>query len=106
MIAILLQDLATEPAPIDTMVPDQVVPDLHYFNKIDLLALRSCSRILPHELFAVSKEAGSVILSGRRLAPGNLLKERANLVATSTDPRPRAHEMRDERTFDRCVARI
>src|ERR1700730_12943844 len=106
MIAILLQDLAAEPAPIDTMVPDQVVPDLHHLNKIDLLAVRSCSRILPHELLAVGEKAGSVILSGRRFSFGNLLEERADLVAPATDPRVRAHEMRNERTFDRCVGRI
>ncbi len=48
--------LESDPSPIDPMMGDESVGNIHHFNKIDLIALRGCARILPCQLPAVGKE--------------------------------------------------
>src|SRR5215467_2824032 len=45
-----LQELNAEPAPIDAMVLDQAVLQLHDLDKVDLLALIGKARVFPHQL--------------------------------------------------------
>src|SRR5205823_7987451 len=45
-----LQDLDAEPAPIDTMVLDQAVLQLHDLDEVDLLALVGKAWIFPHQV--------------------------------------------------------
>src|SRR5262245_24385518 len=44
------------PAPVDPVIGDQTVLDVHRFEKVDLLAMRRSARILPGQQPAVGKE--------------------------------------------------
>src|ERR1700704_5283941 len=60
MVAILLKDLDTEPAPIDAVAVDQPILDLHHLDEIHLLAVRRRARIFPHQLLAIGEETAAI----------------------------------------------
>src|SRR5580704_12752469 len=48
--------LEADPAPIDPMVGNQPIRDIHHFDQVDLIALRRFARILPDQLPAIGEE--------------------------------------------------
>ena len=49
--------LTPNQAPIDTMLADETVLDLHRFDEIHLIAIRRLARILPDQPAAIGEEA-------------------------------------------------
>src|SRR5216684_96910 len=50
-----------DPSPIDAMVGNEAVRDIHHLYEVDLIALRCLARILPDKLSAVGKEGSGPI---------------------------------------------
>src|SRR5882757_1871837 len=53
--------LETDPSPIDPMVGNKAVRDIHHFDEVDLVALRCLARIFPDQLPAVGEERSGPI---------------------------------------------
>ncbi len=81
MILVPLQHLDPAPAPIDFVILNQPVFDVHHFNKIHLLAGGRVARILKDERVPIGEISGPIILAQLRFALGEHLKQLSEFLA-------------------------
>jgi len=55
------EHLESDQSPIDPMMGNEAAGIIHDFDKVNLIALRRCARILPGQLPAVGKERSDAI---------------------------------------------
>ncbi len=75
MVSVVFQNVEAEPPPVDPVLLNQTGLDLHYLDKIHLLAVGRTMRIFPDNRPTVRKVAVSVESPDRRLASCEYLKE-------------------------------
>src|SRR5690242_2639946 len=99
-------ELDAVPAPVDAMMLDQPVSDLHDFDDVHLLPVAGLPRVFPGHAAAISQEAHAEALPLRRLAgeyPGH---ERAQVLSPANDSLAGSEQMADKRALQRRIGLV
>jgi hypothetical protein len=75
-----LKDLEPTPAPVDAVVADQPVLDLHHLDEIHLFAVGLSPRIFPNQRTPVREESSAIPLACRRLMCEHNLQKCSQLL--------------------------
>jgi len=101
-----LEDTHAEPAPVNAMLLDEAVFNLHRFHKILLVGIGTLARIFPNQPFAIGKITLPIKLPRRRLRFCQLLEQLPQFIAAVKNAAVGLQQMAHERAFQyrvRCI---